>query len=306
MMRGPVPVGAGTLRVVARAVLPKRTRHWIYLRREATRRWVEKRRYEADVRRTLRQHLRPTDVFIVAHTKSGNTWLAYMLAILLRRDRDDRVRLKNLGEFVPNLQNRDAAIAEYADLPDPRIFRNETPLHAELFPKVIYIVRDPRAVLVSYYHMYRTLFGDEETTLADFIREYLRDGCVSRWEPFQISWDRQVLAWTGRAQRSDRVLVVKYEDMVRDRRAVLERVARFAAVPYTEDLLALAVARGGFEAMRRHEERYGAEAYDEEQARRGRFIRRGKPDGWKDELTPDLAADIQRRFARAMAAAGYR
>jgi hypothetical protein len=305
-VQGSVPAGTGTVRTVARAVLPARTRRWIYLRRETTRRWAEKRRYEADVRHTLLRHLRPTDVYIVGHTKSGNTWLAYMLAVLLRKDRDGRVRLKNVGDYIPNLQNRDGAVAQYRYLPNPRIFRNETPLHADLLPKVVYIVRDPRAVLVSYYHMYRTLFGDEQTTLAGFVREYLRYGCVSRWEPFQISWDRQVLAWTKQAQRGGRVLVVKYEDMVRDRRSALERVARFAGVPYAEEDLALAVVRGSFEAMRRDEEEHGAEAYDEEQARRGRFIRRGRPDGWKDELTPDVAMEIQRKFARAMEAAGYR
>jgi hypothetical protein len=306
MIRSLIPASAQTARVVARAVLPKPARRWIYERGTTTRLWMAQRQVDRDARRVLLQHVRPTDTFIVAHAKSGNTWLAYMLAVLLRKDRDGRVNLQNLDDYVPFIPSHTVGrIADHSSLADPRLFRSEVPVHAELFPRVLYLIRDPRAVLVSYYHMYRTFFGDTQTTPREFVTEYLTRGCIVRWER-QIRWDRHVLAWFRLAHRTERVLVVRYEDMVADRAAVLERAARFVRIPHTREDLAAAVARGSFEAMRKSEEEHGVQAYTAEQARRGRFVRRGQTEGWRDEFPPDVVADIERTFAPAMAVAGYR
>ncbi len=285
-----------SVKSLVKGVLPKATRTWITARRQE--------RFEKQL---IRRHLRATDVFIVAHPKSGNTWLAYMLAILLCKDREGRVHMGNQGRYVPHMHHEDATIAEYDHLPDPRVFRNESPRYPELCPKIVYLVRDPRSVLVSLYDMYVTIFGQRfPLTFEAFVDEYLTHGCIRRWEPWQVRWDRQVLAWLRRADRDPRVMVVKYEDMVRDRRGVLERVARFAGIDYGVEDLEQAVARGSFEAMRHNEEEHGAEAYSPEEQRRGRFVRRGQPEGWKDEIEPRLLTRIEEAFLPAMRATGYR
>lgn len=288
-----MPIDAASVRTLARAVLPSPVRGWINLRREA---WHGTR--------TFRRHVRGTDVFLVGHPKSGNTWLAYMIAILLRKDRQGAVTLKNVGEYVPIAHADDSAIAKHGHLPDPRFFRNEMPLYPRFYPRVLYLMRDPRAVLVSYYHMYRALFGDTGLSFEAFLGEYLMHGCVRDWEPL-VRWDRQVLAWMHRAERDPRVMVVRFEETVRDRRATLEAIARFAGVSYSEEDIALAVARGSFEAMRRDEEEHGAESYTPEQGARGRFVRQGRVDGWRDELDRRLAEQIEHAFAPAMRKAGY-
>ena|SRR5688572_3938578 len=117
--------------------------------------------------------LRPTDVFLVGHPKSGNTWVAYMLAILLRRDRDQVVNLVNVTSHVPFVHGRDHRIAWHATLPDPRVFRNEFPRYWEHYPKIVYLLRDPRAALVSLWHMYRTMFDERQLGLRSFVEQYL-------------------------------------------------------------------------------------------------------------------------------------
>ncbi len=292
------PASHRAIKVIAQTALPDGIRRWLRVRRDD---WRAARR--------LRRCVRFTDVFIVGHPKSGNTWLAYMLAILLRKDKRDRITLKNLNLYVPFTQfthREDSALEQYGDLPDPRIFRNEVPQHPHLYPRVLYLVRDPRAVLVSFYHHVRVEKGDTAMTLADFVREYLARG--AKFIPDYADhtrWDRQVLAWTERARRGDRVMIVRYEDMVADRRGGLERVAAFARIPYGEEDLAAAVYRGDFSAMQRIEDEHGFEFFSPAQARRGRFVHRGNPDGWKDELDPALAEGIVRAFAPAMRAAGY-
>jgi hypothetical protein len=280
------------------AVLPDRVRCRLS---EA---WAQ-RQHDRAAKRTLQAHIRPSDVFLVAHAKSGNNWLAYMLAVLAHKDTNGRINLKNIGAYVPFLHSYNLGeIAESQHLPDPRVLRSELPVHPELYPKVLYLVRDPRAVLVSYYHTCRVLTGDAQTTPREFVNEYLAHGCIRRVGR-QIRWDRHVLPWARRAQRDDRVMIVRYEDMIADRRAVLERAAQFAGIAYGRQDLAVAVDRSSFEAMRRSEEENGVALYTEEQGRRGRFIRRGKTDGWRDEFPRDVIAEIEKEFAPAMKAVGY-
>jgi hypothetical protein len=256
-------------------------------------------------RQHFRQHLRPTDVFLVGHPKSGNTWLAYMLGIVLReRFAPHQITLANIQDFVPAFHARDHQIAEYANHPDPRIFRNEGPVHPELYPKSIYILRDPRAALVSYYHHCVHDAPEYPWKLDDFIDEIMAYGCIRRAEPHLIRWDKQVLLWIERAKRQP-VKMVRYEDMHQDRGKVLREVVEFVGIDCPPADLDLAVERSSFENMRENEQTFGAEPYSGTKGERGFFTRRGKVDGWKDELTPLLVQRIEHEFAEAMRATGY-
>lgn len=254
--------------------------------------------------RMFRKHLRSTDLFLVEHPKSGCTWLTYMLAIVLKRDFECKVTLANLYEFAPYFHGHDSRIAEFSDLPQPRIFRNENPVYPDLYPKSIYVVRDPRAVLVSYFHHYRTVTGDAKMSIRAFIQEYIKHGCIKNFEPGVIKWDKQVMEWVSRANQQD-VMIVKYEDMIDDRRTVLVNVLKFIDVMCDEQVISLAVNRGSFMEMKKDEEQHGAESYPGKLGKRGRFIRRGQKDSWKMELNVAEAFQIQSEFAETMKAVGY-
>jgi hypothetical protein len=250
--------------------------------------------------------LRPTDVFLVGHPKSGNTWLAYLLAILLERDDPDRVDLVNVGRSIPFVHGRDHHIARYGDLPNPRVFRNEFPRYLDRYPRIIYLVRDPRAVLVSLWEMYRTMLGDRELSLDEFFDQYLAgNGLFRHWNSDLERWDHQVERALVAAEHDARIAVVRYEDLVADRAGTLDRVAAFAGIDATPERRARAVALGAFDAMQRLEDRAGAEAYLGRARGVGRFVRVGKVDGWRQELSPELALRITASFAPVMRRSGY-
>jgi hypothetical protein len=279
------------IEALTKALLPRTPRVWIRRRRN---------------RQIFERYLRPTDVFLVGHPKSGNTWLAYMLAILLAKDSASAVTLANIKDHVPPVHGKDHRIRDFSQLLSPRIFREEYPVHADLYPKTIYILRDPRAVLVSLYHMYRIECDDPDMPITTFMNDYLtKQGCFQRWNRGLIRWDRQVQTWTERAADDRRVLIVRYEDMVQDRRRVLERVATFAGISYDAKLMRLVYERSSFEAMQKEEEHHGAEAYPGDMAKRGRFIRQGTVDGWKDEIPTDLIRRLEHEFAGVMHVTGY-
>lgn len=256
--------------------------------------------------------LRPTDVFLVGHPKSGNTWFAYMLAIVLRGgDPEGSITVANLGEYVPAIHGDELAIRRYRGLPDPRIFRNEFPAHPDRYPRTVYVVRDPRSVLVSYFHHYRVTTGDNGMGLDAFVAKYLADGCILSWEPL-VRWDRQVAEWAERARESS-AMMVTYEALHQDRRAVLEEVARFCQIPSPEQAIAVAVERGSFGAMRAEEAQWGAqaylldggEAYRKSPGERGWFFREGRIDGWQEELPASTRRAIEDAFGPVMEALGY-
>ena len=257
-------------------------------------------------RRRFRASLRPLDTFIVGHPRSGNTWLAYMLAILLEKgDPDCRVTVANIGHFIPVIHGRDPLIINHAARPDPRIFRNERPNYPNLYPRTLFIVRDPRATLVSYFHYYRTLARDEEMTLDAFVARYLADGCIVDFEPDVVRWDRMVTEWVGRGGRRP-VMIVRYEEIHEDRNGLLGRISSFCGLDPPAHALESAVKRGSFESMRQEEGRHGVEPqHPPDPPSRGWFFRQGRTDGWSSELSAESLAAVDRAFGSAMEAVGY-
>jgi hypothetical protein len=253
----------------------------------------------------FRGSLRPNDVFLVGHPRSGNTWLAYMLAILLERgDPAGRVTVANIGHFVPVIHGRDPMIADHEALVDPRIFRNERPSYPDLYPRALFVVRDPRSTLVSFYHYYKTLTNDEGMTLDAFVATYLKDGCIRSFEP-GVRWDQLITQWVERARQRP-VMIVKYEELHRDTKGVLEEVARFCMIPASAGAMASALERAGFQAMQRAEIQHGVEPqHPPDPPSRGWFFRSGRTDAWKAELSVTALSAIENTFRPVMATLGY-
>lgn len=266
--------------------------------------WIGIKRQEMRRKNQFIDNLRTTDTFLVGHPKSGNTWLAYMLGILNQQDYENTVTLANIGEYVPVIHNADGDIAKHGHLQDPRIFRNEACLYPELYPKTIYLMRDPRAALLSYYHHCVHDTENHEWPISDFIDEMLTYGCIKRLEPHLIRWDKQVIEWLDR-RKQQAVKVVKYEDLIKDRRQVLQELIDFIGINCDEALLSMAVQRGEFQNMRQEEKTHGAESYKGEKGSKGYFVRKGKADGWKEELPSDAVKKIEQTFYRAMKETGY-
>jgi hypothetical protein len=232
-----------------------------------------------------------------------------MLATSIEKNFSKSVNLSNVREFVPAIHARDLDITQYSHFLNPRMFRNEGPVYPDLYPKTIYIIRDPRAAYVSYYHHYlhdvsKEGNSAEHFSLEGFVEELITYGCLRDIEPFLIRWDRQVLEWLDRAKIQP-VKVVKYEDMKTDPHRVLKEVLAFIGFMPEADEIDRIVQRGSFDNMRTEEETFGAEPYSGTKGERGFFVRKGKIDGWKEELSTDLAKKIEDTFMTAMKKVGY-
>lgn len=283
----------GRLYGAFKAIVPQSIKTWIRRKHQ----WRKKEKQ-------FSENLRESDIFLVGHPKSGNTWTAYMLAIAAGRDYENRINLANIGEFVPTIHNRDTRIEKYAHLESPRIFRNEGPLFPGLYPKTIYIARDPRAVLLSYYHHCVHDTGNGQWPIEDFVDEMLEHGCIRNIEPYLIRWDLQVDDWLNRAKKQP-VFIVRYEDLKRDQKGTLAKMLDFAGLDYDTDLMDYIIQRTVFSNMRKEEETYGAESFPGEKGSKGYFVRKGKIDSWKEEMPSETVRNIEKKFRSAMEKLDY-
>jgi len=236
----------------------------------------------------------PGDTYLVSFPKSGSTWLRYMLTSL-RIGRTGH-ELKLTESIVPDIYRHGNPFLLVRRR--PRLLKSHEPYTAA-YRRVVYLVRDPRSVFVSlFWHQQRRRLRGEGATYAGFLQEFLETG--GRWGP----WHHHVTGWLD--AEDDRMLVVHYEDLVRDTAGCLGRIAGFTGIPAPRDLLRSAVdeARLGRLREREREERWTPNL---DSVRRDvPFFRSGRIDEWREELSPEQILGIETAFAGAMERAGYR
>lgn len=248
-------------------------------------------------RRGVRAAVRPDDVFVVSYPRSGVTWVGFMLANALKPDPDEVLTLKDFGTYVPDLnpeyfwgtdvRSRSGTVA------GPRLFRIHAP-YDPAFRNVVYLIRDPRDVIVSHYHYLRLTEDDFHLTLQQFV-----EGRAYHWP---CAWDEHVAGWLLRTYPYFGGLLVRYEDVHADPHTALERMLLHAGHRVPAERIERAVADSAFDRMQQIEQRHGLA---HESRADERTVRKGRVGGWEEELDPEAVAAIERRFAPVLRAAGY-
>ena len=92
------------------------------------------------------------DVFLVSYPRSGNTWMRFLLYALLHGDAPSS--FANVDHAIPGIYRH--ADRTLRRLPKPRILKSHEYFDPR-YNRVIYLVRDPRDVLLSYYRYHLKL-----------------------------------------------------------------------------------------------------------------------------------------------------
>lgn len=248
--------------------------------------------------------IRPSDVFIVAYPRSGTTWMRFLLANLLNPGKREEINLTNFGNYIPdiNLKFNKRPLWMYRYIPNPRFFSIHIQYHPRL-PKVVYIVRDPRDVLVSYFHFKRVSNPDFNLCLRDFVSSFMLDE-----HQYRGQWDVHVMGWFTAAERiPSRILLIRYEDMQQDTGLILKKVVDFAGLKYSKNQIQEAVEASTFERMTRIEERHGIDNPQVANGRKDeRVIRRGKVGAWREELLDGTCVSMtESKYGEVMKLFGY-
>lgn len=236
------------------------------------------------------------DLYLVSYPRSGNTWVRAILAELLYGK--SGVSIQDLQFYVPDIHVRTrrsniiAADFHVVKSHSPHITRQ-----TKTYRQVIYVLRDPRDVVVSHYRYARALGND-----GSGFENFLMDWVAGRIWP--CSWQEHVNSWTAPRPYDStlKLLVVRYEDLVAAPHTQICRLADFLNLVVLPGTIEDVIAKTSVEKMRMREQRGMPE---HERADEFRFIGSATPNLWTRELSPDQAALIADSARNAMQRHGY-
>jgi len=239
----------------------------------------------------------PDDVFLVSYPKSGNTWTRFLIGNLISKG--EKADFSSINRIIPDPEALTKRAAN--QLPRPRILKSHQYFDPR-YPKVIYIVRDPRDVAVSQYHFQRKRRVIQDGyPIEEFVRGFIR-GETSIYG----SWGENAASWLATRHGQSNFLLLRYEDMLEDTRQALAKVAAFLDICATPERLQLAVENSSADHMRELEKSQAKLWSTTKNTRQDvPFVRAAKSSEWKSELPHESVAEIESAWGHLMRYLGY-
>lgn len=193
-------------------------------------------------------------------------------------------------------------------LPRPRILKSHECFQPH-YRRVIYIVRDPRDVAVSFYH-HNIKAGNiaENYSIADFVPRFIAGEFDAKWG----SWSDHVLSWMLLRQNSPAFIVLRYEGMKKQPETELARVAAFLrecsfrAIDASREKLRRAIDLSSPDHMRELEKQQASQWVLTRETRGDKpFVRSAMSGGWKTQLPEQSVVAIEAAWGEAMQGLGY-
>ena len=132
-------------------------------------------------------------------------------------------------------------------VPRPRLIKTHEYFEPR-YCKVIYLVRDPRDVVLSLYNFrrkYRSV--DDSYPIERYVAERFLPGDLD------VSWGEHVGSWLGTRMNHPGFLLVRYEDLLQDPTRELCRLAGFLGIAASTEALTQAIERSSANRLRQLE-----------------------------------------------------
>ena len=211
------------------------------------------------------------DVFIVSYPKSGNTWYQNLVSGLVFGCNPALTSDHIIQELVPDVHSK-KFFRRFGD----RAFFKSHHLPQREYRHVVYLLRDGRDAMVSYFHHLNAL----NSTPVDFA-SVVKDGEGL----FPGKWRDHVNAWIENPFKA-RLIVVRYEDLKRDCLKELRRLCEFLGIEREASWLQLVAEGAEFSRMQNKESTQGwaNSAWPKDK----KFVRRGEVGSYRDEMSQEM------------------
>jgi hypothetical protein len=176
--------------------------------------------------------------------------------------------------------------------------RGSTTINFAVTAGVIYVVRNPLDVAVSYAHHLGCSLDETIAVMGSANAEIP----VTEMQVYEVvgSWSQHVLSWTHKPHQA--IYVMRYEDMLATPERTFGGLARHLLLTPTPRQLAEAIDRSSFARLRAQEE---SDGFDESPGKGGRFFREGRAGQWTDILTKSQVSQIVKDHGPQMARFDY-
>ncbi|XP_078504634.1 amine sulfotransferase-like [Lissotriton helveticus] len=229
--------------------------------------------------------IRDEDVLIAGYPKSGNIFTQQVMSLIYNEGhRKGTENIKNM-ERVPWIEYVLKNV-DYAKSPSPRLFSTNLPYFwvpkdlRRKRGKVIYITRNPKDVLTSFYHFEKMMPSQTQSTNFEHFMEKFLSG-----EVFAGSWFEHVRGWVTQKENFN-FLAISYEDMVKDLRSVVMKICQFVGRQLSDHEIDIVVQKSEFKNMKSdpnaNYEFMDVKIVDKQ---RGNFVRKGTIGDWKNLMT---------------------
>lgn len=149
--------------------------------------------------------------------------------------------------------------------------------------KVIYMTRNPKDQMVSYYHLQKLISMRPFIGSFEKYWDYVEQNLLFH-SPY---WEHVKQAWEKRNDKN--FLFLFYEDLRKDLRGFIRNIANFLEKPLTEDQLDKMVEFFDFENFKKQTKNFSnSVGKKEELAKNNAFQRKGAVNGWQKYFTNDL------------------
>ena len=232
---------------------------------------------------------RPTDVHIVTYPKAGTSWIQEVAWLVNHNADIAQSNALPSSQRTIYIELRTSKMDRLAQLHEhPAASPRHIKWHhcSQLLPrrvvdegKIIYLMRNPKDTVVSWYHFQRmnALYGFTGT-FDDFFELFLRGDVAygSYWH--------NVLSWWRMRHRAN-VLFLTYEEMHADLSAVVRKVAAFLGKELTAAQVATVAEHCQFGQMRRNPTTNAAQM--PKVAGEADFMRKGQVGDWRNYLSEE-------------------
>jgi hypothetical protein len=257
---------------------------------------------------------RRSSLVIIAHPKSGNTWLKVMLTRLYSQRHGipeaDFARYPALADANPAIPRFAATNGWYSyeravgdrlqpDAPDDPLKHKP----------VMLLARNPLDIAVSWYFQFTKRQSDHKQELINAgLSQPVDRRNIGMWEfvrhseiglPSLIAF---LNYWDAALARLDHTLLSSYEALRAEPAKVLDQVTRLMGDAFTEDEIGDAVRFGSFDNLREMESagffRSGGLTLRNAEDPESFKVRRAKVGGYRDYFEPEQTAELEALVAR--------
>lgn len=240
------------------------------------------------------------NIVIAGYPKSGSTWLVRLVAEILDSPVNGFWNAPGYNEMAIEGLTRKGEFScfkSHHQLSDLK--------KLNLYPdKIIYIIRDPRDIIISSLNYFNTTFLiDSKNILARLINRFYRvsfgkivmkkraidailfgDSNISVWN--RVGWKSHVLPFL----KDEQVYKIRYEDLLDNPEIECNKLLNFLNVNIEKSKLRTSIKNQSFIEVKN-------KFNDLKDKSKARFLRKGKKEQWKNKLNKEELHKINKEFA---------
>ncbi|XP_046518583.1 sulfotransferase 1C4-like [Equus quagga] len=246
---------------------------------------------------------KPDDLVIASYPKAGTTWTQEIVDLIqndgdIKKSRRAPIQLRQ--PFLEWVKPTCSGIDQANAMPSPRTLKTHLPV--QLLPpsfwekncKIIYVARNAKDNMVSYYYFQRMNKGLPDPGSWDEYFETFLAGKVV-WG----SWYDHVKGW-WRKKDSHPILYLFYEEMMKDPKREIRKVMEFLGKDLKEEILDKIVYNTSFDVMKKNPmTNYINEVRMNHNL--SPFMRKGVIGDWKNQFTETQNKRFNEDYEKNMA-----